>query len=529
MPRLDIDGVEVLPRISDYVDLYAGRTPDRTAVVSRNRRLSWRELQDAVDACARAYIAQGVRRGDRVAMLSTPRAEFWIAFLAAARIGAIWVGLNPRYTLRECDYVVGDAEPRLLLSLASFEERQYRETVDALRARHGNIVAVAVDADIPGALPYRLFLDDGSTIDTDRYRQAIDSVETTDPALIVYTSGSTGQPKGAVLTHYALSFGATLQTRHFRVDRPAIVVSFPVNHVASVADTCATTLVRGGKIVFQEQFDPVASVEATVAERCTIMGGVPTMYQLQASAPGFDEADLSAVELMLWGGAAMPEGLIHRLGETGTRLMTAYGMTETATHVTYTDEDAGIDILAGTVGRPDPRCRLRIATEDGGASSIDNTGEVQLEADFLMTGYWNRPEASRASFTDDGWFRTGDIGYLRDDGNLVLVGRMSDMFKSGGYNVYPREIETVLEQHPGVALAAVVAVPDELYQEVGCAWIRAARADRPDARELDAWCRERLANYKVPKQFRIVDELPLLPVGKVDKQALRRLSRDDRR
>jgi acyl-CoA synthetase (AMP-forming)/AMP-acid ligase II len=396
--------------------------------------------------------------------------------------------------------------------------------MDALRERHPSLDIVAFDGSLAGIREFDAFIADGARVALSDYQLAVDAVDTLDPALIVYTSGSTGSPKGAVLTHYGLSFGATMQTIHFDVDDPSLVVSFPINHVASVADTCATTLVRGGKIVFLEQFDPVKTIQATAAERCTMIGGVPTMYQLQMSAPGFESADLSSVELMLWGGAAMPKDLITRLQNHGARLMTAYGMTETATHVTYTDAGADLEVLASTVGRPDPNCEIRIATDDGQASNESNTGEIQLRADFLMAGYWNREDATRASYTDDGWFRTGDVGYFRDDGNLRLVGRMSDMFKSGGYNVYPREIESVLEQHAGVALAAVVAVPDDLYQEVGCAWIRMETGASVTAEELDAWCHSRLANYKVPKSFRIVDELPLLPVGKVDKPTLRKWS-----
>lgn len=526
-PTLDIGGTRALPRISDYVDRYALRTPQATAVVCSGRRIDYGTLKRRVDAFAKALLAAGVRKRDRVAMLSTPRAEFWIAFLATAKLGAIWVGLNPRYSVRECDYVVADAGPLLLVAIAEYGGTRYQAHVDALLGAHPGISAVAFAGSLGGAVPLDDFVAEGRRIGDAELQAAAAGVATLDPALIVYTSGSSGQPKGAVLTHYGLSYGAMLQTAHFGLESPSIVVSFPVNHVASVADTCATTLVKGGKIVFLEHFDPAQSIEATAAERCTLIGGVPTMYQLQMSSPAFARADLSSLELALWGGAAMPEEIIRRLQALGVRLMTAYGMTETATHVTYTAPEADVDVLANTVGKPDPRCELRIATADGRPSSEDNAGEIQLKADFLMAGYWNRDEATRAAHTEDGWFRTGDVGYLRDDGNLRLVGRMSDMFKSGGYNVYPREIEAVLEQHGAVAMAAVVSRPDGLYQEVGCAWIETEAGQDVGVDELEAWCRERLANYKVPKSFRVVEKLPLLPVGKIDKQALRRMTADE--
>ena len=526
MPSLDISGVKVLPRLPDYVTEYANTTPDATAVVFDNERICYAELEHQIRRWARALLASGVRKGDRVAMLSTPRPEFWIAFLATARIGGIWVGLNPRYTHRECAYVVGDAQPSVLVSIAAFDGIDYQEHVDAVSAAHPGLQAVAFAGTLEGCDTLAAFLAVGERIDDATLEAAENEVSTTDPCLIVYTSGSTGSPKGAVLTHYGLTYGATLQTTHFDIDDPGIVVSFPINHVASVADTCATTLVKGGKIVFQEQFDPISSVAATSDERCTLMGGVPTMYQMQLAATDFDSVDLSALRLILWGGAAMPVETIRQLQATGARLVTAYGMTETATHVTYTDADADFDTLATTVGRPDPHCEFRIETDNGQPSSENNTGEIQLRADFLMTEYWRRPDASAEARTPDGWFRTGDVGYIRPDGNVRLVGRMSDMFKSGGYNVYPREIESVLEQHAAVALAAVVGVPDPLYQEVGCAWIQREAGTDVEAKALEQWCRDKVANYKVPKSFRIVDELPLLPVGKVDKTALRKRSRE---
>lgn len=523
MPSMTIDGLAVLPRISDYIAQFAERTPNGVAMVCRGRRISYADAAEQVDVWARALLAAGIRKGDRVAMLCTPRAEFWIAFLASAKIGAIWVGLNPRYSLREVEYVVRDAEPDVLITLSSAGKQSFQPYIDKLTADRPELTVVSMGEPLSGTTALDSFLADGRRCPGESLSAAAAAVETLDPALIVYTSGSTGAPKGAVLSHYSLTYGATMQTTHFRLDDPSLVVCFPINHVASVADTCATTLVKGGKIVFQEQFDPQASVKATIEERCTMMGGVPTMFQMQMETDEFRTGDFSALKLILWGGAAMPIEFIERLQKLGKRLITAFGMTETACHVSYTDASATLDVLATTVGRPDPRCEIRTETV-GESPSTTNTGELQVKGEFVMLRYWNRPEATRETFTEDGWLKTGDVAYLREDGNIRLVGRMSDMFKSGGYNVYPREIETVLEAHPGVAIAAVVGIPDPLYQEVGVAYLKPEPGQDVSPAEVERWCRSRLANYKVPKQIRILEELPLLPVGKVDKQALRQMA-----
>jgi acyl-CoA synthetase (AMP-forming)/AMP-acid ligase II len=304
----------------------------------------------------------------------------------------------------------------------------------------------------------------------------------------------------------------------------SLVVSFPINHVACVADSCATSLITAGKIVFQERFDPTAMLMATAEERCNMLGGVPTMLQLMLEQPVLETLDLSSLELIAWGGAAMPREGIRRLGMLCSRLMTLYGLTETSANIVFGDERSGTDALAETIGRPDRAVSCRIVDESGALCRIGEAGELQFRADFFFLGYWRQESAATAAWTDDGWFRTGDIALQRADGNLVLRGRKAEMYKSGGYNIYPREIELALERLPGVALAAVVCVPDPLYQEVGYAWVVPSPGADLGVEGLREACRNRLANYKVPKHFAIRDSVPMLPVGKVDKRALKNMA-----
>ena len=273
-----------------------------------------------------------------------------------------------------------------------------------------------------------------------------------------------------------------------------------------------------------EGFDPQGLLQLTQNERLSVLAGVPTMLQITLAQPNFAEFDLSCVQWVIWSGAACPRNVVERYAQLGARLGTSYGMTETTGSVTYSDADADVDTLAETVGRPEQRYDVRIVDSNGKTCDVGEQGELQVRGDFIMTGYFNQPDATRDAIDADGWLHTGDVAVTRKDGNIKLVGRLSEMYKSGGYNVYPREIELALEAHPQVALAAVIGVPDELYQEVGHAYVIPAPEASIDEAALQTYARDHLANYKVPKRFFIREQLPMLPVGKVDKTALKQMA-----
>ncbi|MCV6625446.1 MAG: acyl--CoA ligase [Cellvibrionaceae bacterium] len=509
-------------RITDYVHKFASQAPTREAVICAEQRLNYRQLETRVIACAKALLDAGVSAGDRVALLSSPRLEYYELFLATTGIGAIWLGLNPKHSYDEIAHVIDDAKPKLLFTLAEFEGRQFEQDMQQVLDRFDFIEQlVVIDQVFSGAISYSAFLDKAKTVADADYHAAAAAVSKLSPALIVYTSGTTGRPKGAVLSHYGLCFGATIQTQHFLVDKPRVICSMPINHVACVADICSTTLVVGGTIVLQQRFVPSLYLQTIEREKINIWGGVPTMFLLQLNQPDFNDYDLSSVELVLWGGAAMPETAIKQLQTLGARLMAAYGMTETAAHTTYSRAHAGLEELSNSIGCPDPNMPCRIVNDEGEPCPPGTSGELQFKGQYLFLRYHNRAAASRAAFSDDGWFKTGDLAYWRSDGNISLVGRKSEMYKSGGYNIYPREIELQLEQLAQVDVAAVVAIPDPMYQEVGVAFVAGQHTDQLSGERLRAHCRSGLANYKIPKQFHILTELPLLANGKIDKQALR--------
>jgi acyl-CoA synthetase (AMP-forming)/AMP-acid ligase II len=513
----------IRPLIADYVTHHAEQFPNREAVVFGDQRLTYAELEIKIRHCAKALLAQGVEKGDRVAVLCTSRPEYWITFLATTRIGAIWLGLNPKYRLQEIRYVIEDAKPCLLFTMAAFEGQAYSDIINTLQQDYSFIEQmVSLTTLLPSTQSFDDFLRAGTAVSDDALAQRQASIDPMDPALLVYTSGSTGKPKGALLSHYGLCFGSSVGCEHMALQHPRAICNFPINHVACVADTCCVNLVAGGTLVFQERFDPALILQTIGQERLTLLGGVPTMLLLLLDYPDFEKTDFSSLELIGWGGAALPVPIIKRLEKLAPRLINVYGMTETAANTTYTSPNADLEELSETIGRPSPHMPCRIMNSDGNLCEIGEQGELQFKGDYLLLEYLNRPEATRDVYTADGWLHTGDLGYWRENGSISLVGRMSDMFKSGGYNVYPREIEDLLESHPAIEMAAVVGIPDDRFQEVGAAYVIISTDQKATVPELRDYCAANLANYKIPKTITIVDELPTLPVGKVDKVALKK-------
>ena len=512
----------LLQRISDYLAWYAQRTPRAEALVLGTQRMTYEELAHDVDMLSRALLSAGIRAGDRVAMLATPHPDFFILLLATASIGAIWVGLNPRYRHEELAYVLTDSQPRMVFSRSRIGTRDYGSDTTALQTALPALqwIALGDDPAPEGTVSLATFLAGHAHTDSAALASARADVRASDPALITYTSGSTGHPKGALMGHRALVVCCRTQHRYWATQPLRTLNFFPINHIGCVGDISCFTLVGGGCIVFLEQFDPDACLALIAAERISFWGGVPTTFLLTMRAAGFARADLSSVQRIVWSGAAASAELIHALAALGKWIGTSYGLTETVGSVTFTAPDASLDILIETVGHPPPEYQLRIVDEDGRPVEAGTPGEIQVHGDCRMIGYWQRPEATAKAFDGDGWLKTGDLAQMRADGNVVLIGRRQEVFKSGGYNIYPRELEQILERIPGVRLAALIGVADSLYGMVGHAFVVPEPEATISAGDLEQHCRQHLANYKVPKAFTVTADLPMLPIGKIDKRAL---------
>lgn len=511
-----------LDRITDYVGHYASMTPQAEAAVCADIRLSYRELSDQVDAIAKALVASGVRAGDRVATLSPPNPDFLVIFLASASVGAIWLGLDPRYQKEELRYIIGDAAPALLFSRTEVNGRQFCEELSALKSEFAQLPVVLLDV-CSSAIgeSFKDFIARGLSISSEDLGRIKSDVTSQDPALIVYTSGTTGQPKGALLAHRGLVRCSRVQASLVQPIPLRMLNNLPISHLGCIGDISCYTLVSGGTVVFAEKFDPRGTLAIIQRERITLWGQLPTMFQLCLSVDDFANYDLSSIKTIFWSGAAAPLPLILRLKEICPTLCCSYGLTETVGSVTFAVGTDDLDVLTNSVGWPVEEYEVRISNSAGHEVAPGETGEIQVRGDFIMKGYWNRPEATEQTIDSAGWLHTGDLARSRPDGTFQLVGRMKEMYKSGGYNVYPREIEPVIEACAGVAMCAVVGVPDEIYGEVGHAYVLVEDESVVTSDDLREHCRRHLANYKIPKAFSISTSLPMLPNGKIDKNSLR--------
>ncbi|MFG2087985.1 MULTISPECIES: AMP-binding protein [unclassified Spirillospora] len=489
-------------RVPDLIAARAGLDPDAIALVDTlsAREFSYGEAAGRVSRTAwRLRDDLGVRAGDRVAVLSGNRVEIIELLLACGRIGALLVPLNWRLPVPELARIAADCSPSLVVG----------DDVHAPAARELDPRAVAIDtfADAPGEVGPEGFRDE------------------TDPWYLLYTSGTTGRPKGVIQTFgMAVVNHLNIGTAIGLTGADTTLNALPFFHTGGINLHTLPTLLAGGTAMIQHEFDP-GQVLRTLSTRVTAFFGVPTMYQLLHQHEDFGRTDLSGVRSWACGGAAMPVPLLTALAERGITVRQGMGMTETGPTVFLVDERNALS-KAGTVGRP--QAFVEVALDGGDRGAGADEGELLIRGPGVTPGYWNQPELTRRSFTEDGWLRSGDVARRDADGDYTIVDRVKDMYISGGENVYPAEVEAVLYGHPAVSEAAVVGVPDERWGEVGKAVIvvpggdvAAAGATAPDADEIRAYCRERLAGYKVPKHVEFVAALPRNATGKIVKSRLR--------
>jgi fatty-acyl-CoA synthase len=484
-------------------------TPRRPAVVFGDTTWTFADLHAESARLAHALRSLGVERGDRVAHCSPNHPSALQTLFAAAMLGAVYVPVNARLAGPELRFVLEDSGSRVLVHGAGLDDR-----VAALAADLPDLHLVATGHPVARGTTLGALCDGVSTESID------EPVSLDDTAMIMYTSGTTGRPKGATLSHGNLTWNClnVLIDLDLRGDEVTLVTA-PLFHAAALNMSCLPTLVKGGCAVIVEAFDPGSVYDLIERHGVTFMFGVPAMYLAMAQHPRWADADLSSLRILECGGAPVPESLIETYEARGLTFLQGYGMTEAAPGVLF--QGPYMDHKVGTAGVASFFTDVRLVDSVGRPVPPGQIGEIQVQGPNVMQGYWNRPDATAEAIDAEGWFRSGDAAVVDDDGFFTIRDRIKDMYISGGENVYPAEVEAAILEHPAVADVGVIGVPDEQWGEVGCAVVVLRAGASLDIDELRSFLDGRIARYKLPHHLERIDELPRSGPGKIAKPALR--------
>ncbi len=496
---------------------------DREALVDRpaGRRWTYAELAADVDALALGLLEMGIAKGDRVGIWAPNCAEWTLTQYATAKIGAILVNINPAYRARELEFVLNQSGCTLLIAAEKLKTSDYPGMIAEVRPRCPELKTVV----LLGGPQWQALLETGRRLD----REALDVIEldTDDPINIQYTSGTTGFPKGATLLHHNIlnnGFFVGELCTYTEADRICIPVPF-YHCFGMVMGNLAATSHGACMVIPAPSFDPVATLQAVQAERCTSLYGVPTMFIAELSTPDFADYDLSSLRTGIMAGSPCPVEVMKQVIErmSMAEVSICYGMTETSPVSTQTCADDSLDRRVSTVGRVGPHLEVKVVDpETGRTVSRGTPGELCTRGYSVMLGYWEQPDKTAEAVDAAHWMHTGDLAVMDADGYLAITGRIKDMVIRGGENVYPREIEEFLYTHPDILDAQVIGVPDAKYGEELMVWVR-LRAGAPalTAESLREFCAGQLAHYKVPRYVYIADEFPMTVTGKVRKVEMR--------
>ncbi|RSD19272.1 AMP-binding protein [Amycolatopsis eburnea] len=512
--------------IGDNFDRTVAAFGDRDALVDRTagRRWTYRELAAEVDALALGLVGRGIGKGDRVGIWSPNRAEWTFLQYATAKIGAILVNINPAYRSHELEYVLNQAGIRLLVASDAFKTSDYPAMVEEVREKCAALEHVV----ILGGPDWQALMSAGGDLEQLKHLQA--GLSADDPINIQYTSGTTGFPKGATLSHHNIlnnGFFVGELCNYTEADRVCIPVPF-YHCFGMVMGNLACTSHGACMVIPAPAFDPKATLEAVAAEKCTSLYGVPTMFIAELNHPDFASFDLSSLRTGIMAGSPCPvevmKQVIDRMGMGEVSI--CYGMTETSPVSTQTRADDSIERRVSTVGRVGPHLEVKVVDPETGLTvPRGEPGELCTRGYSVMLGYWEQPDKTAEAIDAARWMHTGDLAVMDGDGYLNITGRIKDMVIRGGENLYPREIEEFLYTHPDILDAQVIGVPDEKYGEELMAWIRMREGAEPlTAEKVREFCEGKLARYKVPRYVHVVEEFPMTVTGKVRKVEMREKS-----
>jgi len=495
--------------LTNIITEAAGRNPGHVALKLDEIELSYAQLSEASAWFAGVLAAKGVARGDRVAIMLPNVPHFAVCYYGALRAGAVVVPLNVLLKRAEIAFHLRDCGAKLLFAWEGFAGEAQPGAQDA-QAEWVLVSSRGFEPPLPAVEP----------------RREVADAEPDDTAVILYTSGTTGTPKGAELTHHSLLRNCQIMREAFELGREAFELgadvvtlgALPLFH--SMGQTCAlnATIASGGTLTLLPRFDPGKALEIIERDRVNLFQGVPTMYAAMLHHPERERFDTSTLQVCGSGGSAMPVELMRVFEEVfGCKVLEGYGLSETSPVASFNPPDR--ERKPGSIGLPVEGVEMKVVDDEDREVGQGELGEIVIRGHNVMKGYWNQPDAT-AQAIRDGWFHTGDIARIDEDGYFFIVDRKKDMIIRGGYNVYPREIEETLYQHPAVREAAVIGILHDLYgEEVGAA-VAVKQGATVSPEELRAYVKERVAAYKYPRHIWFVDELPKGPTGKILKRQI---------
>jgi len=531
MPEMSyVHGASDVPLLGETIFQNLRRTAERfgdhEALVAshQDRRTTYRRLVEECEVVARGLLARGVNKGDRVGIWSPNRYEWVIVQYATAAMGAILVNINPAYRTSELEYALNQSGISLLILAARFRQADYKAMVAEVRDRCPDLRETLVIDEGWDAL-----VRDAATVSEARLHEIESSLQFDDPINIQYTSGTTGFPKGATLTHHnILNNGFFIGEALKYSERDRVCIPVPFYHCfGMVLGNLACTTHGATMVIPAEAFDPVVTMETVERERCTSLYGVPTMFIAELEHPRFKEFDFSTLRTGIMAGSPCPVEVMKKVQTTMhiPEMTIAYGMTETSPVSTQCATDDPLEKRVATVGRVHPHVEIKIVDPATGAVvPRDTTGELCSRGYMVMLGYWNNEEATRGAIDRARWMHTGDLATMDSDGYVNIVGRIKDMIIRGGENIYPREVEEFLYGHPDIADVQVIGVPSEKYGEEVVAWVKLREGAAVTGEELAAWCKGKIASFKIPRHWKFVDAFPMTVTGKVQKFKMREVS-----
>ncbi|PLS18663.1 long-chain fatty acid--CoA ligase [Bacillus sp. M6-12] len=492
--------------------------PDQIFLIEGGKEITFQQFKETSDRLAGSLLKLGLKHGDNIAIIALNQTEWLYTFFAAAKIGVGLVTLNVRYRDTELEYMINNADVKAIVSLASFQDFNYVEFFQGFKNR------------IPGVKTFIYIGGEKETsfdflLDTipneDALQNAASKVQEEDTALIIYTSGTTGKPKGAMITHKSLLASARAQASHFNItEKDKAIGSLPFNHVGGITCTIMVALTTRGSVVLIPGFRPDLVLEAIQVHKATIFGGVPTMYVMLLSAKGQEKYNLDSINLCIIGGSNVEPQLCNLIDGRFPKahLVNLYGLSETSGACVLSRLTDDISKVQQTIGVVIGDFQAKAVNENG-EEVVNEVGELLIKGACVGKGYYGMPDTTRDSFID-GWLHTGDMVIKDEEGYLHYMGRKKEMYISGGFNIFPVEIENVLTLNEKVQIAAGFGIPDPVLGEVGVFYIVPKTEAEITENELHEYCKSRLADYKIPKKFIFVKEVPLTPAGKVQKAAL---------